>query len=71
MKDSIASDAATSNATTAEGDNHGSAGADGEHKSKPKNTGGDVHHIAEQPMITMHGGLTGKQPVGEVSFKKL
>ncbi|CEP13138.1 hypothetical protein [Parasitella parasitica] len=37
---------------------------------KPLNTGGDAHHIAEQPPLGL-GGLTGKQPVGEVNFHKL
>ncbi|KAI8361742.1 hypothetical protein BD560DRAFT_404591 [Blakeslea trispora] len=37
---------------------------------KPLNTGGDAHHIAEQPAHGL-GGLTGEQPVGEVNFKKL
>jgi hypothetical protein len=37
---------------------------------KPLNTGGDAHHIAEQPPKGL-GGLTGKQPVGEINFKKL
>ncbi|KAG1151471.1 hypothetical protein G6F37_001954 [Rhizopus arrhizus] len=39
-------------------------------RPKPKNTGGNAHHIAEHPLIGL-GGLTGKQPVGEVNFKKL
>ncbi|KAI8085880.1 uncharacterized protein B0P05DRAFT_534076 [Gilbertella persicaria] len=37
---------------------------------KPLNTRGDAHHIAEQPSKGL-GGLTGKQPVGEVNFKKM
>ncbi|KAI8340371.1 hypothetical protein EDC96DRAFT_568127 [Choanephora cucurbitarum] len=39
-------------------------------KKKPLNTGGDAHHIAEQPSQGL-GGLTGDQPVGEVNFKRL
>jgi hypothetical protein len=39
-------------------------------KETPLNTGGDKHHIAEQPHLG-YGGLTGEQPVGEVNFKKL
>ncbi|KAI8384514.1 uncharacterized protein BYT42DRAFT_562754 [Radiomyces spectabilis] len=37
---------------------------------KPKNTGGDAHHIAEQAEQGM-GGLTGKQPVGKIDLKHL
>ncbi|GAN06594.1 hypothetical protein MAM1_0129d06081 [Mucor ambiguus] len=37
---------------------------------KPLNTGGDAHHVAEQPPMGL-GGLTGKQPVGEINFHKL
>lgn len=40
------------------------------HAPKPKNTGGDAHHIAEQEPMGL-GGLTGKQPVGEINFKTL
>jgi hypothetical protein len=45
-------------------------GKDAEQHKKPLNTGGDSHRIAEQEPMGM-GGLTGKQPVGEVNFKKL
>lgn len=40
------------------------------HAPKAKNTGGDAHHIAEQEPMGL-GGLTGKQPVGEINFKTL
>ncbi|KAF1807734.1 hypothetical protein FB192DRAFT_1454669 [Mucor lusitanicus] len=37
---------------------------------KPLNTGGNAQHIAEQPPMGL-GGLTGKQPVGEVKLNHL
>lgn len=38
---------------------------------KPKNTGGTKEHIAEQPLITEKGGLSGTQPVGKIDLKNL
>ncbi|KAI7887378.1 hypothetical protein K492DRAFT_179186 [Lichtheimia hyalospora FSU 10163] len=38
---------------------------------KPKNTGGTKDHIAEQPLITGKGGLSGTQPVGKIDLKNL
>lgn len=57
-----------SNDTERENDHSHSEGQ--KQRPKPKNTGGNTHHIAEHPPIGL-GGLTGKQPVGEVNFKKL
>lgn len=38
---------------------------------KPKNTGGTKDHIAEQPLMTEKGGLSGTQPVGKIDLKNL
>jgi hypothetical protein len=53
-------------------ENNGSDGGDdaGKKHAQPKNTGGTVDHVKEQPELG-EGGLTGKQPVGKIDLHHL